>query len=396
MKKLIINESEKAKILSLYGNVNEDLTNDIVITDWLSPDEKYVVFLDELFDIENKVKLGNIWEDYNTLKTFLHHTFSSSNLSKQLKENADKVLNNKLLTESTQSLSELKQGFKTILNEGLISSFNKWVANTGKSTIDGFVEFAKTTYKGGAALIDNISKGEWKEDFNLLKKGVIYLFRKVRSAMYHPVGLILDAILVATGIGKSVQWIPWAIIVALDIYEFMSGNYEEDLPGWKRLLFFGIDVLGLVTTGVAAKAAKTAVGGKTLGELGKTSAGKRLLTNIAEYAGKAPDKLREAVKILSVSYPRAGKFIGGVLGHIAAMIEALVLTIKPIIKLPNKILTKVIPGTSKLAKGSRAGIGSSAIVGGIGTYGEYNQEEQNKEMSGYIRDTKVNYGIDDI
>ena len=31
--------------------------NSVVITEWMSPDERYVIFLDELYDIEKKVKI---------------------------------------------------------------------------------------------------------------------------------------------------------------------------------------------------------------------------------------------------------------------------------------------------------------------------------------------------
>lgn len=396
MKKLIINESEKSQILSLYGNVNEDMTNDIVIVDWLSPDEKYVVFLDELYDIKNKVKLGNIWEDYNTLKTFLHHTFATSNLSKQLKENAEKALNNKLLTESTQNLNELKSGVKMLMNEGFLSSFKKWAIDTGKSTVKGFVDFAKSAYKGAASLIDSISKGEWMEVFNIIGKGLLYLGRKIRSAMYHPVGMILDAILIATGIGKSVQMVVWAIVVAVDVYELVSGNYEEEMPMWQRLLFLGVDVLGLVTTGVIAKAAKAAVAGKDLTTIAKSPTGKKILVNIAESAEKAPSFLNKASEYLSKRFPSGSKFITNIIDKISKFLTSLVDSIKKVISVPNKVLSKVIPGSGKVAKGTRAAVGTGALVGGIGTYGEYQQEKSNNEMSNLIKTTKVEYKTDDV
>jgi hypothetical protein len=390
MKKLIINESEKSHILSLYGDVNEDITNDIVITDWLSPDENYVVFLDELFDIKNKVKLGNIWEDYNTLKIFLHNTFSTSNISKQLKENADKILNNKLLTESTQNLNELKSAVKILVSEGILSSFKNWVVKTGKSTVDGFVDFAKTAYKGAASVIDSISKGEWKEVFSLLGKGLLYLGRKIRSAMYHPVGMILDAILIATGIGKGAQMVIWAIIVAVDVYELISGNYEEQLDMWQRLMFLGIDVLGLVTSGVFAKAAKVLVAGKDLSTIAKSPAGKKLLVNVVKSAEKAPGYLEKAVVYLNKHFPSGGKYVSGIIGKIGKFLKSLINGIKKVISVPGKVLNKVIPGSGKLAKGTRAGVGTTALIGGIGAY-EENKLEKEKQMMGGFGDVQFDF-----
>jgi hypothetical protein len=372
MSKLIINESEKSHILNLYGEINEEF----VITNWLSPDENYVVFLDELYDVKNKVKLGNIWEDYNVLKTFLHHTFSTSNLSKQLKENAENVLNNKLLLEGKQNLNELKSAVKILVNEGLLSSFKDWVVKTGKSTVDGFINFAKDTYKGAKSLITAISKGEWKEVFKLLGKGVLYLFRKVRSAMYHPVGLILDAILVATGIGKAVQWIPWAIIVALDVYEMVSGDYEEQMPMWQRLLFLGVDIIGLVTAGAAAKAVKSTItGAKGIGDIAKTSVGKKALTSMVSAGEKAPGLLKQASAYLSKTFPRGAKFINGILGKIGGFIDSLTKSI-------TGSLGKVGANTAKydVRAGVKAGLGTGALVGGIGTGVEYYKERKQGEI----------------
>jgi hypothetical protein len=391
MKKLIITESDKSHILNLYGDIN----NDIVITEWLSPDENYVVFLDDLYDVKNKVKLGNIWEDYNTLKTFLHHTFSTSDLPKQLKENAEIVLNNKLLLEGKQNLTELKSAVKLLLNEGVLSSFKNWVVKTGKSTVDGFVEFAKDTYKGAKNLIDKISKGEWKEVFKLLGQGVVYLFRKIRSAMYHPIGMILDAILIATsvatvGAGKAVQMTVWGIIVALDIYELISGDYEEQLPMWQRLLFLGVDILGLATSGVFAKSAKALVAGKDLVTISKSPAGKKLLVGIVESAEKAPSLLSKASAFLLEKFPKGSKFISGILGKLGEYIKLLIDSIKKVIGVPGKVLNKVIPGQTKLAKGTRAAVGTTAVVGGIETYGEYKQEKE-KEMLGGFDNVKFDF-----
>ena len=84
--KLLISESDKTHILNLYGV--SSVKDTIVITEWLSPDEKYCVFLDELYDIQNKTKIGNIWENFDNFKFFLTHSFEvATNVPKQIKEN---------------------------------------------------------------------------------------------------------------------------------------------------------------------------------------------------------------------------------------------------------------------------------------------------------------------
>ncbi len=387
MKRIIISESEKSQILGLHSKINDDA----IITDWLSPDEKYVIFLDELYDIKNKKKLGNIWENFDNLKFFLQHSFNVSNLPKQLKESINSEINNLLITESTKNLLSIKEDIKEFLNEGLWSSFKSWAAETGKSSWEGFKEFGKKMYKGAGDLIDKVSKGEWKQVFSLLGKGVLYLARKLRSAMYHPIGLILDAILVATGIGKAVQWIPWAIVVALDVYELVSGNSEENLPMWQQLLFLGVDILGLVFAGAMAKGARTTVkaavsGAKTAEDLVKVVAKnptfKNILTKMGEGLSKAPGKLSEAATYLSTKFPKGANFIKGILGKIGKFI-------KGISDFISKALHTVVPGTSKLSKGTRAGVGTTALVGGIGTYGEYKKEKEEEMLAQAIMSSDI-------
>lgn len=387
MNKSLITESEKTDILKLYNlSPTNNISEEIVITDWLSPDEKYIIFLDELYDITTKTKLGNIWENVDNLKTFLSHSFEVSSLPKQIKEEARELLRSSLLTEGIKNISHLKSDFKLVLNEGLWSSFKNWAYETGKSTIDGFKEFVKKTGQGISDVVDKISKGEWKEVFSLLGKGVLWLARKLRSAMYHPVGLILDAILVATGIGKSVQWIPWAIIVALDVYEMISGNYEENLPTWQRLLFLGVDILGLVFAGAAAKSGRIAIEGavkgvKTAEDLGKAAAKsstlKNVLTKIQGGLSKVPSLLERAVNWLKGKFPMGSNFIGSILGKIGKFIKGI-----------SDFLSRAL-GTSKLARGTRAAIGTTALVGGIGTYGKYKQEKGEEELAGALSSSNV-------
>lgn len=392
MNKVLITETDRTNILNMYNiTPTKNNSEEIVITDWLSPDEKYIIFLDELYDIQNKSKLGNIWEDFNNLKTFLSHSFEVSSLPKELKEEANLILSNKLLTEGSTNLTSLKSDFKLLLNEGLWSSFKNWAYETGKSTIDGFKEFVKTSAKGLSDVVDKISKGEWKEVFSLLGKGVLYLARKLRSALYHPIGLILDAILVATGIGKAVQWIPWAIIVALDVYEMISGDYEENLPTWQRLLFLGVDILGLVFAGAAAKSGRLAIEGvvsgiRTTEQLGTVAAKnptiKNLLTKMLGAVEKVPSLLERAVNWLKTKFPMGAKFIGGILGGIGKFL-------KGITDFVSKALHFAAPGTTKLAKGTRAAVGTTALVGGIGTYGHYKQEKGEEELGTSLASSNV-------
>ena len=63
------------------------ITEDTVITNWLSPDDKYCIFLDELYDIDNQKKIGSIWEgNLENFKFFIRYSTSVSDIQEVIKE----------------------------------------------------------------------------------------------------------------------------------------------------------------------------------------------------------------------------------------------------------------------------------------------------------------------
>lgn len=280
-----LNQSEKMRILEMHKTatkkqyLNESnivsetmkLTENIVITDWLSPDEKYLIFLDELYDLKEGKNYGDIWENPTNLIIFLEHSYKTSNVGKTIKEHANKVLNNILLTEDVVDLTQFKSEIKQFIFEGnsmldkVWNAGKEWVGDVADKTVKGVKDFANTSWEGIKKFGGAVLRGDWQEIVNLLKKGVLYFARKIRQAVYSEVGLIIDTMLVVSGVGKVAQFVVWAIVVALDIYEFSTGNYEHDDPMWMRVIFFVFDVMGMVIAGAAAKAgraaAKAALGG---------------------------------------------------------------------------------------------------------------------------------------
>ena len=71
-----------------------------------------MIFLDELYDLENKTKLGDVWKKPDNLILFLEHSFRVSKFKKTIKEHAQKTFGSILLTENTQDISEIKQLIK--------------------------------------------------------------------------------------------------------------------------------------------------------------------------------------------------------------------------------------------------------------------------------------------
>jgi hypothetical protein len=359
---------KRSKFLMSYDNrttLNENFQlfeskDSIVITDWLSPDEKFVIFLDELYDIENKIKIGNIWENFDNFKLFLKHSFEvTTNVPQSIKESILEKLNNQLLIESKTNYTSLKPIFKQILSERTwlewggetAKDFGKWAYKKGEEAYKNVSDFAVTSYEGAKKLIGNISRGEWNEVLNLLKSGVKYVARRLRDAMYHPVGMVLDAILIATGIGKGAQVWAWALIVALDIYEIYTGDTEEPTSEFIQYLFLGFDILGFVFAGGVAGLFKSIFGGvKTVEEAAliasKNPQAMKGISQMVEGAEKTPGLLSKAADWLSTKFPAGSTFIKGILGFVEKIIGKLLYYLK-------KILSP---------RGVVAGVGTAGVV----------------------------------
>jgi hypothetical protein len=254
-------------------------------------------------------------------------------------------------------MSKLKPIFKQIIREQ--GGFGEWLGKglkkTGEWAVDSVKEFGSDIAdigiegweglkKAGVA----ISQGDWKQILSLLGKGMVFFARKLRSLLYNPVGIILDSILIATGIGKAGQWVPWAIVVALDIYEISTGDYEDkDAPTWLRWLLVGADVLGLVLAGGVAASAKATLavfkGVKTEAQFAEIAMKNpntiKIIEKIIGAFSKVPQYLGKAVTYLkSTKMAKAAPWIQNILGKAEGILQN-----------GTKSLTK-ITNTAKTAK----------------------------------------------
>jgi len=416
----IITESERNRILGLY-NVNSQ--SQYVILDWLSPDENYSIFLDELYDIKTKTNLGNIWENFDNFKFFIKHSFDvAKNIPIEIKESVNTSLKNLILTESTQDFSKLKPFIKEyLINEGLLDwakNAGTWLKDTTVNAAKGFGDFVSKSFDGIKNVVKGITSGEWTDVLNLLKKGVLWVARKIRGALYNPIGLILDAILVATGIGKAAQVILWGIVVGLDIYELMSGNYEDkDENFLMRLLFTGIDIIALISVGGVAKAGKTLFqslfrkfGTSTEGLVKAAKSNsmfKGLLEKMMSAAQSASSKMGEVAKYLETKSPMLYKFISGILNFVGKFAQKIIVTVKGILGIGNKI-EKALGGGGVIAKngkltakqklgaGGKALFNTGAVVGGVGTYGQMKKSREEDEMLNALQNSDVTPDYSDL
>lgn len=347
---LILSETEKNRISGLYGKKNY---SDYIITDWLSPNEDYVIFLDELYDIKNKKCLGDVWENFDNFKFFLEHSFKTAkNIPSEIKNHCINEIRSLTLNESTQDMRELKPLVKEFINE----SFGDFILGD-YAKAEKWKQIGSDIVSGTNELISNISKGEIKKAFAIIGKGFLYLLRRIREFLYTPVGLILDAILVATGVGKAAPFVVWALVVCLDIYELINNDYEDDMKdlsiGWK-LLFLGCDILGMVSAGVAAKGVKAAIkagiatAGKTSDDLARYVARSPKLKSIVETIGKNLEKgknlLMQGINFLKNT--KFGSFITPILSSIEKFFGMLVTLVSKLLSGAGAVLS--VPG--KLAQ----------------------------------------------
>jgi len=242
-KRIIISENERNNILSLYnGNVSK---RDYIFELCSSIDGRYFILKDEVFDNKSKNSLGNLWESIDIFKTIFKNVKIENPEYQTIKES---ILSIPLL-ESENNLKHIK---KFLLEWSFLdkSWLNEEINN------DSFTNKIFQSWENLKRYGIEIPQNNWKEILTQLFKGVKFVIRTLKNALYSDAGMLVDAILVATGIGKGVQMFAWGLVVALDIYQLSSNDYgqeEASDPYWAKILGLGFDILALASTGALAK-----------------------------------------------------------------------------------------------------------------------------------------------
>lgn len=338
--KLIITEEEKKQIHQMYNPLT--MTEYIFNTPHISIDGRFLIYNDELFDYSLNENLGNL--------------FSIKNLKIMFND-----INPSLLEENHIIVNKIN----TILNNIVITE------NLLKEEIN-------KSFKNRLLLEQDDSVG------GLLLKGVLWFARQVKDKLWSIGGMAVDAFLVASGIGKSVQWIPWAICFGLDVYEWVNNDYanEEDRnssPLWKALNV-GFDIMGMMTTGPVAKAAKW---------LFKPIQGIKSEIKIAQWISKSPKalafvqklngvlsgvggRMNQLIQYLTTKMPKLAKWLTSMSSGFAKIVNWVGSLLEKIIKLPGNAAEKmgnVIQGnklTGKtIGKGLKTGVNTTGTVLGV-------------------------------
>lgn len=348
--KLLMNYDSKKtlnenKITTLLSSNND---NNFVISDMMSPDNRYFVFFDEMYDLKEQRKIGNFWDSIDNITLFLRHSFEhATNIPQHIKEDCLRDLSKISLNESLNSdlyiIKEYaKEMVKTLpLNEASWgewlyqkgADFGSWLGRSATDLVTGTTQMIKDAGTGAYNLAGAVMSGDILEVLNLLKKGLVYFAQWLRKALYNPIGQVIDTILMVTGIGKAVQWIPWSIVVALDVYEILNPKDAEDpnVSTFWRVISTGMDILGLVVAGAAAKTAKaTTAGLKDVIAQGPQAISKFVeanpsmkttIMNMIKGAEKVPGFLEKAVDFLMKPFPKAAEWIKGLIGRMGEFIS---------------------------------------------------------------------------
>ena len=186
--KYVITESEKDLIRRMHNNQKSydvllkestglvSVLDSVVITDWLSPDDRYLILLDELYDLHTEEKLGDIWENFDNFKLFITHSFEvASNVPQQIKEQALTTIKSLVLTESMNDMTKIKPILKQLIRE---EGFVDWIGSGIKKTGEWFVDSAKNL---GKDVLD-MAKTGWEG----IKKAGMYICRTNSKSICFP------------------------------------------------------------------------------------------------------------------------------------------------------------------------------------------------------------------
>ena len=316
----IVTESERNRIRGIHGFSPKK--RDYIFEACITVDGRYFVIQDEVFDIQEQRTIGNLWGSLDVFKTIFESIKLEDEGYSQIREN---ILSLPIL-ESQQNL----YGLRDILLEFEFLQ-DTWLGRQFKKAGDSTTDFLKTSYEGVQKFGLAVSQGEWMGILKLLGQGVKYLLRKLKDALYSNLGMIVDAILIASGVGAGAAKIAWGMVVALDAYQLYTDDWPEEEkndPFWLKCLFFGFDILGFTTAAAAAKAAKAGIMPikafansplKVAEYFQKNPKVKGMVTSMMEGIKQVPALLQSLMKTLATKFPKGASFINGALGGLKSI-----------------------------------------------------------------------------
>lgn len=359
----------KEELRKMHNLINEQ--NYVFSVPHISIDGKYIIYEDELYDYTINENLGSIFDVENLKNTI-------------------KNFDIKLLNENFTLYNNVKTILETINEKTIVLEI--------KNSIKNKVLLEDENSVGGTIL-------NW----------VLWFARKVKGLLWSVGGMAVDTFLVASGIGKTVQWVPWAICLGLDVYQWTSGDYGDDpnnekntSPIWKALTI-GFDILGMTTAGPFAKAAKrlfkpiqTIKSEVKIAEwVSKSPKAIGVIKKIQSGLNSVPSMMKQLITMFAKKAPKLSKWLSGLLSGIMKTISWIANILGKILKAPGKTAERIgnaVQGKKlvgkEIGKGLKSATNVSLIGGAVTSLSTNNTNDNNIENIFANKDIEFDY--DDI
>lgn len=344
------------QLINYNGYVSQPKPQSVVFEAFITSDERYFVMNDHVIDLQEKTNLGYLWESMDVLRTIFTNVKDESQEFGSLRES---ILSTPILENEKQNLYELRDFF---LQEDFWS--DTWLGRNLKDAGEGMGNFYDEAKKKMAEFGQNLSTSQFSEVMKSIGKGVLWVLRKFKEAAYSTIGIIVDAILIATGIGKVAQAVFWGLVTGLDIYQISTGDWEPSgTETWMKWMDLVCDLIGLIGAGVAAKGARGLVKGvKSATELPKfIKSNKSLMDMIKTIKGGVSSLVGKLTKMLQ-GLKGKWKPLDGFIDKIISMASSVMTNMR-------KFFNFLFPGdlTAGLTKKqiAKRGATSAAVAGGL-------------------------------
>ena len=278
-----------------------------------------------------------------------------------------------------------------LLQEGFLD--DTWLGKKISGAVNSVSDFAKETYGNLQKFGVAISEGDWTQILTLLGKGVRFVLRKLREALWSNVGMVVETIVMifTEGAAGAVLWIPWALVVGLDIYQWANNDYEggENPSIWSKIFNILFDIMGMVGTAAAGKVFKISCkplldalnrGGKAATEfLEKSPKLVQTFEWISKQLGKIPTFLTKLQGFVEKKFPKGAQFIADAISKCSQFIDFLY---KSIVNLLSGVENRLVK-----TFGQRGG---KAAAGGLKTAGVLTGFEVGSNLMGGGSETNTN------
>jgi hypothetical protein len=198
---------------------------------------------------------------------------------------------------------------------------------------------------------------------SVFKKGILPFMRWIRRNAMTNIGIVIDVVVAILSFKTSS--IVWAIIVLIDIYEIVTGDYDPQEPERQQMPFFYLisDLLAVVLTAGSALLFRKSI--PLLAKQGAKAMNSTILNLLKNLLSKIPgakNTLKTAMEGLKKAFPSAGNIVS----TMGRGIETILVKLEQFIK---KLIAPTLTGVAALGmvKGTQSLVGAVDKEGKLGS-----------------------------